>query len=159
MDPRVDFEDWAVEYFGRGVDVPEACRDAWNAATQARVSRPPAAFRHTPSDEFTEAWAARVSVLRDELERSQREARRLRQALAEGNELASCVRAFLAALNHKNQMAEQYKAGRATSGQAYQAQEAADRSWEDLRRALGVFSVHYNSVDQSEKGAPRARAT
>lgn len=27
------FEKWANEYFGKNVDVPEACRDAWNAAT------------------------------------------------------------------------------------------------------------------------------
>lgn len=28
----MDFKEWAEEYFGKNVDVPEACRDAWNAA-------------------------------------------------------------------------------------------------------------------------------
>lgn len=29
------FEEWATEYFGPNVPVPEACRDAWNAAVLA----------------------------------------------------------------------------------------------------------------------------
>ena len=29
------FEEWAIKYFGKGVDFPEACRDAWNAAAMA----------------------------------------------------------------------------------------------------------------------------
>jgi len=29
------FEDWAKEYFGENVSVPEACRDAWMAARDA----------------------------------------------------------------------------------------------------------------------------
>lgn len=29
------FEEWASEYFGANADVPEACRDAWEAATKA----------------------------------------------------------------------------------------------------------------------------
>lgn len=28
------FEEWAEEYFGRDVDVPEACRDAWDASIE-----------------------------------------------------------------------------------------------------------------------------
>lgn len=33
------FEEWAKEYFGEGVSVPEACRDAWNAAQAAERNR------------------------------------------------------------------------------------------------------------------------
>lgn len=29
------FEEWATEYFGANVSIPEACRDAWNAAVLA----------------------------------------------------------------------------------------------------------------------------
>ena len=29
------FEEWAVEYFGELCDVPEACRDAWNAGAES----------------------------------------------------------------------------------------------------------------------------
>lgn len=29
------FEEWATEYFGANVSVPESCRDAWKAAALA----------------------------------------------------------------------------------------------------------------------------
>ena len=29
------YKQWAEEYFGKDVDAPAACRDAWNAAVQA----------------------------------------------------------------------------------------------------------------------------
>lgn len=31
------FDDWAIEYFGKDVDFPEACRDAWNCAIVTRT--------------------------------------------------------------------------------------------------------------------------
>ena len=33
------FEQWAEEYFGKNVTYPEACRDAWNAATSTEDMR------------------------------------------------------------------------------------------------------------------------
>ena len=40
------FDEWAKNYFGDNVDVPEACRDAWQAATNAE--------REALRDEITE---------------------------------------------------------------------------------------------------------
>lgn len=32
------FEQWAEGYFGKDVDVPEACRDAWNASIEHQLA-------------------------------------------------------------------------------------------------------------------------
>jgi hypothetical protein len=65
------FDEWAVEYFGRNVDVPEACRDAWVAAREQCAAELEAkAAELTDGDTDADALRGAADMLRSNAELS-----------------------------------------------------------------------------------------